>query len=205
LPLKKLFSLFPVVLTLVAVILYFHAASIYPRATPQDAGYRHLDNYWCDLYTPNISGQPNPARPVAMAATVALALALAAFWVVVPALFPAGSLWLARIVRFAGGLAFAIAALIFTPLHDFVIGVGVPLGAVGLVGTCMGLRRQHRVLFWWAVTAAGLCFFDYFLWMFVFLHPQQPAFQKLAMSVFLAWTIAASLAAARRAGAAAGK
>lgn len=195
--LHRLFTLLPALCILLAAAFYFVAASLYSRATANDPaarGYRHLHNYWCELYNDiTYTGAANPGRPWAMAATLLIVFALLVFWFTITALFPDRPR-LARTIRLTGGLGFAFASLIFTPLHDLVIYIGVPLGAIALLATCLALaQKRYYVLLTLALLAATMSLFDYLVWTLGLLHPMQPFLQKTAFLLFFVWVLMSSV------------
>jgi hypothetical protein len=196
-PMRRVAGIVPIVGVAAFVALYFYAALLYSAATtadPASRGYQHLHNYWCDLYdTVTYTGQVNASRPYAMAATLIMTVVLAFFFVSVTALF-APLRRLCLVVRVAGVLSMVIASLIFTPLHDLVIKVGVPLGAVAIVGTCVGMARQRAWgLVALAIVAVTVCVGDYAIWVMGLLHFYQPMIQKAAFALFFLWVVVTAL------------
>ncbi|MFN8666861.1 MAG: hypothetical protein U0164_06610 [Gemmatimonadaceae bacterium] len=175
------------------VAAYFHAASRYPGGTrldPHTVGYSHLGNYWCDL-TDAIAygGLPNPGRPVALVATIALPLALVPLWLALPELFPAVPR-AGRVVRVAGTLTMLGSALVFSPVHDAVIHLAVASAVVALAGLATGLvRGGRRALCIGGLMAAGVGALNYALWASGTGATILPATQKVAYVVFLAWVL----------------
>lgn len=189
------------------VAAYFYAAARYPGGTRLDAhsvGYSHLGNYWCDLTDAvTYAGVSNPGRPVALAATIAFPLALVPLWIALPELFPEAMV-AGRVVRTAGSLAMVGAALVFTPMHDTVIHVGVLSAAVAFVGLAYGLVRAGRsTLCTGGAIAAAVGALNYAMWASGTGAAILPATQKVAALFFLGWALQLSRAVgqARRAGA----
>src|SRR5450759_3173986 len=105
--LRRITSTLPIFGILFALGLYFHAASLYSTATirdPAHGGYHHFRNYWFDLDVPvTYTGQINPGRSCALAATLTLIITLFFFWFSVSSLF-AEFTRLRLVVRFAGAI-----------------------------------------------------------------------------------------------------
>ena len=190
----------PLVGVTVFLVAYGYAASVYPGGTRQDAhtvGYHHLANYWCDLLDAvAYDGRPNPGRPVALAATVMLPLALAPLWFSLPALFGAvdrRSRALAAVVRGAGVVALCAAALVFTSWHDRAINIGAAAGSVAGIAALAGLVRGRQwMLASGGVLAAAAATLNYALWSTGLAPDVTPIAQKGAYVVILAWTVLAA-------------
>ncbi len=173
--------------------LYLLAAALYPggtRAEPDRIGFSVLHNYWCDvLDVVTYGGRPNPAAPVALGATVLLALGLSALWWTVPALYPAARVraWL---VRAAGLASAAVVPLIGTKHHDLVINVAALAGAFAFVvtATAVGRSRGWKVALLGAGALAAATV-NYVCWGTGFALDALPLIQKIAFAAFLAWVL----------------
>jgi len=181
------------------LLAYAYAAAVYPGGTRVDAhtvGYSHLANYWCDLLgAVAYDGRPNPGRPVALAATVALPLTLAPLWFSLPVLFGASdgrSRALAATVRGAGVIALCAAAVVFTPWHDAAINIGAVAGSVAGIAALAGLvRGKQWMLAGVGFAAAGAATLNYVLWATGTAPDITPIAQKGAYAVVLAWAVIA--------------
>ncbi len=173
------------------VSLYATAAFLYPGGTRSDPGRRgfsFVENYWCDLLDATAGGgQPNPSRPVALAAMVCLAVGLSVFWWSAPMLFPEARRRssLARTAGIGSGL---ITPWVGTRAHDLVVHSAVLLGVVGFVSTATALRgrggRGLEVLGWAALAAAIT---NYAVWQTRIGIAAMPLIQKVAFALFLVW------------------
>ncbi|HVT81772.1 MAG TPA: hypothetical protein VHM90_14095 [Phycisphaerae bacterium] len=194
---KRVSSNAPIVGIVTALLLYFYAASLYSAATtldPADAGYHHFRNYWCDLYVPvTYTGQANPGRPYALAATLILATSLLFFWLCVPLLFVEHTL-LSRTVRWGGAIAVIAGALVYTSLHNLVIALAAPLGFAAVLATCTGLakKREWRLLALGAA-AVAVAISDYLIWILGLMRPWQPGIQKVAFVMIFLWVLVTAL------------
>lgn len=181
------------------LLAYAYAAGVYPGGTRLDAhtiGYSHLANYWCDLLDAvAYDGRPNPGRPVALAATVALPLTLAPLWFSLPALFgvtDGRSRALAATVRGAGVIALCAAAVVFTPWHDVAINIGAAAGSLAGIAALAGLvRGKQWILAGAGFVAAGAATANYVLWATGTAPDITPIAQKGAYAVVLAWAVIA--------------
>jgi hypothetical protein len=135
----------------VGVALIGFAMVCYPGGTVFDRsarGHSFWLNHLCDLTGPNAcNGQPNGVTaPAARAGLAAFAAALAAFWLVMPALFP-GRPRVALVVR-VGGVMSALGLAVLTlvppgpgPAHALVVFGGVVPGLVAGVVSVVALFR----------------------------------------------------------------
>ena len=172
-------------------LLYILAALNYPGGSttdPSATGFNIVTNYWCDLLGSRAkNGQPNPAKPIAVAAMVALCLTLAYFWYVTPYLFGFSTVK-KRCLQLAGVLSMAIAPFIMTPYHDTVINIAGLMGVVALSGTLAGIYRRR----WISLLGLGiLCLFLSGLNRYIYQDPQLigylPVIQKITFFLFLFW------------------
>jgi hypothetical protein len=137
--------------TTVGVGLIAYAMTCYPGGTVFDVaarGHSFWLNHLCDLTAVNAcNGRPNGiAAPLARAGLASFAVALAAFWTVMPALFD-GRPRAAAVVR-GGGVLSALGHAVLTlvapspgPLHALVVfSAAIPGLAAGVVGTICMLR-----------------------------------------------------------------
>jgi hypothetical protein len=191
----------PVAGVAVFVVLYLHAASLYPGGTQFDRltrGYSHTSNYWCDLLDRvSRSGEPNPGRPFAVAATILLPLSLVPSWLQAPLLLRVGPVS-RRIMQIAGTASMLLAALVFTPMHDLVINIGAVVGAITFVALAVGLARARRTaLFGAALVPVGFGVANYLMWQTGFLLQAMPVVQRAAYASSFLWIIAASSAIRR--------
>lgn len=124
--------------------LYVTAAFYYPGGSPFNKelkGFSWTQNYWCNLLGKEaLNGQINPARPVALAATVLLCTSLICFWFVFP-LQVGFNKRSTRTMQLSGLLAMTTGLFLFTSLHDVVINVATAFGLVSLAGTFVGLKK----------------------------------------------------------------
>jgi hypothetical protein len=193
---KRSLSWLPDVGVVAFVLLYFYAASLYPGGTqsdPSTAGYSQLGNYWCDLLdASSYSGQANPGRPFALAATIFLPLALLPLWCAAPTLL--GEARAARIVvPVAGCSSMLLAIFVFTSAHDLVVNASSVLGFVAFATLLDGLRRRREH---WLVTMGVvsllLCVANFTMWQTGSLLGWMPMVQKAAFATVLVWALCTS-------------
>lgn len=173
------------------VVGYFAASARYPggsRLDPHHGGYAHLANFWCDLLDVTAyNGQPNPGRPIALAATWLLPLSLLPFWFTLPRLWPhdARARWF---VPTSGTLAMAAMIGVTTRYHDQAINLGavsagIALGA--LLWQLYAARLRALLLTGALAVTAGAC--DYAAYIGGAPAFLLPSLQKLAGAALLAW------------------
>lgn len=179
------------------VVLYAVAAALYPggtRADPGRAAFSLLDNYWCDLLDdPTYGGRPNPARPIALAATVVLCAGMSAVWWRVATVFRA-SRRRAAVVRFAGVGSGVLIPLVATRFHDVAIDAAGLLGAVAFLAAMSMLGRRAGTALprlGWAALALALT--TYLLWRTRRGLVALPLVQKAAFAAFLSWVVCLAL------------
>ncbi|WP_375446854.1 hypothetical protein [uncultured Fibrella sp.] len=134
------------------LVLFLLATYLYPggsQADKQAVGFSWLHNYWCNLLNVYaMNGQPNLARPVALAAMSVLCISLSIFWYFLPLLFTfsqRGSL----LIRSTGIGSMLSALFIFTNFHDLVINIAGFLGLITLTGTFIGLYKCRLIKLLW--------------------------------------------------------
>jgi len=187
------------------------AMACYPGGTvfdPTVRGHSFWLNHLCDLTgAAACNGQPNGiAAPAARAGLASFAVAMAAFWVAMPALFP-GRPRVALVVRVAGATsALGLAVLTLVPpgpgpLHAIVVfGAALP-GLAAAVASAVALFRfaGDRVL---GLLAAGTLLagaIDAAIYARkTIVHPDVytpsiPIIQRLAFLLMLAWMAAVAV------------
>ena len=184
----------PIVTTIAFPLLYALSAMLYPggtRSDPTVIGFSFRDNYWCDvLDRTTYGGKPNPAAPIALAATLLLALGLAALWWNAAVLYPEARRR-AVVVRAAGLVSCVAAPLIATPYHDLAINIASALGALAFVATMSAVRaRQGWHLVGLGLLALILSATNYAMWRTRWALSAMPLVQKAAFMAFLAWVLA---------------
>lgn len=191
-PSSNLLLLAPLAGTVLFGAFYVAAARLYPggsQANRQAAGFSWVHNYWCNLLSSTaINGQPNPARPVAIAGMLVLCVSLGWFWHLFTRYVAVGRV-LRLLVRGAGTLAVTAAFCLFTPLpHNLLTNLASLLGLVALVGVFIGLRRANwRGLFWFGLANLLLVVANNVAYYTPGLLVYLPVVQKISFVSFLAW------------------
>lgn len=173
------------------VMAYVAAASRYPggsRLDPHQVGYGHLSNFWCDLLDAvAYNGQPNPGRPIALAATWLLPISLMPLWFALRHLWPRvdRARW---IVPLFGTLAMLATVGVTTRYHDQAINMGALTAGVALSALLWRLYRarfQALLLSGALAVSAGAC--DYAAYLGGAPAPMLPGLQKIAGAALLLW------------------
>lgn len=175
---------------------YLLAAALYPggtRAEPRAVGFRWLENYWCDLLDAvTYGGLPNPARPVALLATVVLCGGLAVLWWHAPRLYPEAP-WRGRVVRASGVLSGALVPLVATRLHNAIISLAGALGLLAFALTTFSVHpRAGRFLRGSTALGLALTLVNYAVWLSGQGVRWLPLLQKCAFGAALVWILALS-------------
>lgn len=193
-PFSRSFRLYlPFLTTLLFVLLYGYATTLYPGGSQHDLhapGFSWVHNYWCNLWNTEVmNGQPNPARPFAIAAMFLLCAGLSFFWYDFPRRFPIGKTG-DFITRITGITAMLFALLIFTPLHDALIYVSSGFGAVAFCGLFVGLYRNKAWPFFYGglVCTALICVNHYIYYTKSGLFAL-PLIQKITFAIVLGWVL----------------
>jgi len=191
--LKRL-AIAPIVTTIAFPLLYALSAVLYPGGTRSDhtrVGYSFRDNYWCDvLDRTTYGGKPNPAAPIALAATLLLALGLAALWWSAAVLYPEAPRR-AVVVRGAGLVSCVAAPFMASTYHDLAINIASALATIAFVITMSVVRAREG----WHLVVLGLLALiisgtNYAMWQTRWALGAMPLVQKAAFLAFLAWVLA---------------
>ncbi len=177
------FCLFTV-LYLIAVVYYPGGSEVNSKAV----GFSWLHNYWCDLldYTAE-NGQPNTARPIAIAAMIVLSLAIASFWFLIPKLFVTKA-WIGQTMQISGVLSMAILAFLRNEYHDPVINTSVAFGALAIILCLYALFISGMYgLFIMGFTCLLLCFANAYIYYSKHWINILPVVQKFSFLIFLLW------------------
>jgi hypothetical protein len=173
------------------------ASILYPGGNRFDAqfeGYSFTGNFLCDLFhRTGYNGEFNSGRFYAVLGTYTLALTLLLYWLTLPKLFESLPRH-ARAVKGFGGTAMAISLFIATPLHDWCINIGVPLGVIAFIVSIMALRKVgERKLAGLGIVSVALCVVNYLSLIFRVFPGSLPGLQKITLLVFLSWVIAGGI------------
>ncbi len=188
---RNIAAVLPVAGFCLFALLYFVAAAYYPGGSEVNRmaeSFSWLHNYWCDLleYTAE-NGQPNTARPIAVAAMIVLSLAIAAFWYLIPRLFVTKA-WIGRTMRFSGILSMLVLAFLRNEYHDPVINTSVAFGTLAMILCLYALFISGRYgLFFMGFTCLLLCFANAYIYYTKTWINTLPVVQKLSFSIFLIW------------------
>jgi hypothetical protein len=183
--------LVPVFGSVLFIILYIIAALLYPGGSEThqtSIGYSWTNNYWCNLLDDDaINGEPNTAKPVAIAGMFILGLALSVFWIVFPVHITTNKTY-RLIIQVCGAIGmFSSFFLIADINHDLVVNVASGFGFIAVIGVLVCLYQTK----WFWLFSYGL--FNIFL---IFLNNYLyhsgkmfylPIVQKFSFLSFLVW------------------
>jgi len=132
------------------IALYLYAVTLYPGGSQADlgtVGFDWLNNYWCDLLNKETdNGVENPARPIAIAATIILSTSLMAFFLLFAKNFIVEGWW-QRTFMTSGVLAMGFISLIFTNFHNTAIVIASFFGLFVAVGLVKAIYNSNQVLY----------------------------------------------------------
>lgn len=198
----KRWTLLPLIGSGLFLLLYLLAAAFYPGGSQADAhaeGFSWLHNYWCNLLPPKgINGQPNAARPFAVAAMAVLVFTLLSFWVAA-----------ARRLRFSKTgrmvlLFSALASMALLPFlssahHDAVINASAAFGLVAMAMVYAALYKEGKTfLFAFGLFNLGLVALNNYVYYATESLYWLPLVQKVTFASFLLWVCAVSVMLANR-------
>lgn len=178
--------------TIIFVVLYIIATRFYPGGSQVDhnsIGFSWINNYWCNLLMENaINGQPNPAKPIAMAGMFVLCLTLSIFWLILPQHLNTGKIS-KLIIQISGTLSMVIAFFLFSNInHDLVTNLASGFGLIATIGTFVELYRikWNGLLSFGLVNILLVIINNYFYYnKNLIIH--LPLIQKISFSAFLIW------------------
>jgi len=182
--------------------LYVKAASLYPGGSvryPESKGFDWIHNFWCDLLpTMAINGEINLAKPYGIAAMVLLCAVVGVFFVLFADAYAVGKRWKV-IIKVLGVASMICGALIFTSLHNIMIGTASLLALLPIFGIFRGLIRSrsklHLSLGLVVLILLGFCNVIYY---FRFLIEWLPLIQKIALAATLLWLVVMSISIKNR-------
>jgi glucan phosphoethanolaminetransferase (alkaline phosphatase superfamily) len=189
---NKLLQLTPILGTVLFIILYFIATLFYPggsQANKYGPGFSWAHNYWCNLLNDfAINGQPNPAKPIAMAGMLVLCITLALFWIIFPKQLKLNKA-LSASIQISGILAMSIAILLFTHInHDLITNLASFFGLTATVGTFIGLyQKKWMHLFTFGLFNILLVVINNYFYYNPGLVVYLPVVQKISFLFFLIW------------------
>lgn len=182
----------PIFGSVLFIVLYFVATLFYPggsQVDPDSIGFSWTDNYWCNLLNDYaINGQPNPAKPIAIAGMCVLCLTLSFFWLLFPNHVnirkPIGLL-----IQISGILAMTIALFLFTTIdHDLVTILASVFGLIATTGTFIGLfKAKWNGLFAFGLLNILLVGLNNYVYYNKGLIVYLPMIQKISFVTFIVW------------------
>ena len=175
------------------IILYCYATIRYPGgsvAYPDREGFDWAHNYWCDLLTSvAMNGEANAAKPYGIASMIFLCSVVAVFFFQFADAFPFSVRW-RQAIKICGVLSMFFGALIFTPLHNSMIGISSLFAIVPIIGIFKGMisARSYKYIGLGLVCAVllGLCNYFYYTQHFI---EWLALFQKVALVAVLLWIV----------------
>lgn len=183
--------LFPFFGILLYVLFYITATFFYPGGNQVDKtfkGFSWAQNYWCNLLNEiSMNGEPNPARPIALAGMAVLCFSLAFFWYIFS--LKAGFNKRGRIIiGLSGCIAMAFELFLFTAYHDLIVVAATLFGLIAIGGTFIGLQKlRWKKLFWFGIFNLCLIAVNNVLYYGEGLIIYLPVVQKITFLFFLVW------------------
>ena len=183
--------LFPLFGSILFIMLYFIATQFYPGGSQVDKfskGFSWMNNYWCNLLNENaINGQHNAARPIALTASIVLALTLSLFWYYFP-IYTHFKKTGRLIIQYSGILSMVLAFFLFTSFHDGIVNVSGFFGLIALCGTFIGLYKMKALpLLYFGFFNLFLIVLNNYVYHIDGLIIYLPLIQKISFLSFLLW------------------
>jgi len=187
-------ALLPSLSILLFTVLYLLAARQYPGGSQADAnaqGFDWVHNYWCDLLGEEATnGAKNLARPYGITAMGILGIGLTIFCYQFPNHYPVSPFW-NMAIPITGGIAMFLTFLLFTPLHNMMIGLASIAGLVTLIGIFTAFyQHQTSILIGVGIFCAVLMVVNnyiYYTGQFIY---ALPLLQKITFLIVLLWLVA---------------
>lgn len=183
----------PIICVVLYIALYIYSAYLYPGGSPvntRSEGFDWINNYWCNLTDQTaLNGMDNLARPFAIAAMITLCVGLGIFFFLFSESYPKSIYW-KNIIKYSGIIAMTCTTLIFTNLHNIMIGIASIFGLFALIGVFIALIQNKRLLF---LSIGMLCMLllaanNYIYYSGTFLSIL-PLLQKISTATFLLWVV----------------
>ncbi|MCB0734608.1 MAG: hypothetical protein H6608_12330 [Flavobacteriales bacterium] len=198
---RLIWKLVPIMGIAAFFIIYLLAASLYPggsAANPSHEGFDWVHNYWCDLMNPTgANGEINPARSLAISGMTMLCISLGWFFYLFASTVGHTTLW-RRTIKSSGTASMAVAAVVFTDLHNQAIIISSLFGLITLIGILVCVFNSKLTAF--KVTGALVILIlisNNVMYYSGLLIEYLPLVQKLSFAIVLLWIAAMNIALIR--------
>ena len=186
-------KLIPIIGIVTFISLYIFSSTLYPGGSQADLnseGFDWVNNYWCNLMNEKgMNGQPNPAMPYSILATVILCLCLMFFFNQFAQAYSKSKIW-KRIIKTSGIISMSFAILIFTKYHDLMTILSSLFGLFVVIGIIIELYKSELTLYKISgvvcILILGLNNYIYYSQQFI---ETLPLLQKITFSIVLLWII----------------
>lgn len=140
-----------------------------------------------------INGMLNPARPVAIAATILLCLSLLVFFFQFANHLVESKIW-KGLIKVLGSLSMVSVMFIYTAYHDILTIIASVFGLVVVIGIIRTIYRSQLTLFKISgILCMVLLFLNNLIYYSEFLIEWLPLLQKITFAVVLCWIIGLNL------------
>tara|TARA_Y100000766_G_scaffold73924_1_gene62342 strand:- start:837 stop:1493 length:657 start_codon:yes stop_codon:yes gene_type:complete len=186
-------KLIPIIGIVTFISLYIFSSTLYPGGSQADLnseGFDWVNNYWCNLMNEKgMNGQPNPAMPYSILATVILCLCLMFFFNQFAQAYSKSKIW-KRIIKTSGIISMSFAILIFTKYHDLMTILSSLFGLFVIIGIIIELYQSELTFYKISgvvcILILGLNNYIYYSQQFI---ETLPLLQKITFSIVLFWII----------------
>lgn len=186
-------SYLPTICVILFLLLFLYCTTQYPGSSQfdiQSVGFSWQHNYWCDILDRHTYAEvPNPASKWGIFATLILCIGTAASFYQFPNHFSASSseMW---IISGFGILSMLVSALIFTPLHNQVIGISSGLALIAILAMFYVLfQKSEFTLFYYGVFACVVMLINNYIYYSKNGVYHLPWIQKISIVIVLVWIV----------------
>jgi len=174
-------------------LIFLYCTTLYPGSSQHDinaVGFSWQHNYWCDiLEIKTYDAQRNPSAYWGIFATLLLCVGTGWLFYQFPDHFDA-TINEKRIIWGFGITSMAIASVIFTPLHNYVIAAASGLALVALLVMFYVLfRQQEWPLFYYGAFACVVMLINNYIYYSGNGLAHLPWIQKISILIVLAWIV----------------
>jgi hypothetical protein len=195
---QKIWLLSPTIGVIAFALLFYYATLLYPGGSYFDrslTSFSWLQNYWCDLLdNPTITHKDNPAKVIASAAMLVIAISVSLFWIISIQLH--ANLKQHRLIQLSGSLGiFSMLLLLIDGYHNIGLSFAGVFSLLAFSLTLINAYQQRFMrLFFLACVAIFLSVLSYSLFFSRYYTFALPVIQKLNFLAIGVWMIATNMA-----------
>ena len=173
------------------VALYIYASTLYDggsKVDPHRKSWDWINNFWCDLIWPTtLQDEPNRASKWGITANFVLCFSFIFFFWAFALAYPPSRSWY-LVIGISGTIAMICTMLIFTKVHDAIMGVIILSAIPAVAGGIYGLiSTEQQLALYWGAAALILVLIN--IYIFYTDHGERylPFVQKIAFVAVIGW------------------